>query len=110
VGHYRRALGFALPYWKRLGFVLFVSMFATLLGLAQPYFLKVLIDDAFLAQNFSLLVRVSLLLFAVSIASVVLNAISGYRYRLSPSSNIVTAFLCEDPVGRHPLEIERRRV
>ena len=55
-------------------------MFATLLGLAQPYFLKVLIDDAFLAQNFPLLVRVSLLLFAVSVVSVVLNAISGYRY------------------------------
>ena len=80
MGHYRRALGFALPYWKRLGFVLVVSMFATLLGLAQPYFLKVLIDDAFLAQNFPLLVRVSLLLFAVSVVSVVLNAISGYRY------------------------------
>ena len=48
---YRRALGFALPYWKRLGFVLLVSMFATLLGLAQPYFLKILIDDAFLAGD-----------------------------------------------------------
>ena len=73
MGLYRRALGFALPYWRRLGFVLSVSIFATLLGLAQPYFLKVLIDDAFLASDFEFLVKVSALLFVVSIASVVLN-------------------------------------
>ncbi len=79
-GLYRRALGFAVPYWKRLGFVLFVSMFATLLGLAQPYFLKILIDDAFLAQDFDLLLKISGGLFIVSVASVVLNAFSGYRY------------------------------
>lgn len=79
-GLYRRALGFVIPYWKRLGFVLFVSMFATLLGLAQPYFLKLLIDDAFLASDFGLLLRISVALFAVSVASVVLNAFSGYQY------------------------------
>jgi ATP-binding cassette subfamily B protein len=77
---YRRALGYAVPYWKKLGLVLFVSMLGTLLGLAQPYFLKVLIDDAFLARDFGLLTRLSLLLFLVSIASVVLNSVSGYRY------------------------------
>lgn len=77
---YRRALAFALPYWKRLGFVLFVSMVATLLGLAQPYFLKILIDDAFAAGNFSLLVRLSAFLFLVSVTSVVLNSLSSYRY------------------------------
>lgn len=77
---YRRALGFASPYWKRLGLVLFVSMVATVLGLAQPYFLKILIDDAFAAQNFPLLVRVSALLFLITVTSVVLNSISGYRY------------------------------
>ncbi len=77
---YRRALGYAFPYWKKLGLVLFVSMLGTLLGLAQPYFLKILIDDAFLARDYGLLVRVSALLFAVSILSVVLNSVSGYRY------------------------------
>ena len=77
---YRRALVFALPYWRGLGFVLFVSMLGTLLGLAQPYFLKVLIDDAFLARDFHLLLTVSLLLFAVSISSVLLSSLSGYRY------------------------------
>jgi ATP-binding cassette subfamily B protein len=77
---YRRALGYAFPYWKKLGLVLFVSMLGTLLGLAQPYFLKVLIDDAFLAGNYGLLVRISVALFLVSILSVVLNSLSGYRY------------------------------
>ncbi len=77
---YRRALGYAFPYWKKLGLVLFVSMLGTLLGLAQPYFLKILIDDAFLAGDHDLLVRISALLFLVSILSVVLNSVSGYRY------------------------------
>ena len=77
---YRRALGYAFPYWKKLGLVLSVSMLGTLLGLAQPYFLKILIDDAFLAGDYDLLVRISALLFAVSILSVVLNSVSGYRY------------------------------
>jgi len=79
-GLYRRALGYAFPYWKKLGLVLGVSMLGTLLGLAQPYFLKILIDDAFLAGNYGLLVRISALLFLVSIVSVVLNSVSGYRY------------------------------
>jgi ATP-binding cassette subfamily B protein len=79
-GLYRRALRFVYPYWRRLGFVLFVSTLGTLLGLAQPYFLKILVDDAFLAGNYSLLVRVSLLLFLVSIVSLALNGISSYRY------------------------------
>jgi ATP-binding cassette subfamily B protein len=77
---YRRALGYAFPYWKKLGLVLSVSMLGTLLGLAQPYFLKILIDDAFLAGNYGLLVRISVALFLVSIVSVVLNSFSGYRY------------------------------
>ena len=77
---YRRALSYAFPYWRKLGLVLSVSMLGTLLGLAQPYFLKILIDDAFLARDFRLLVRMSILLFAVSLLSVALNAVSGYRY------------------------------
>jgi ATP-binding cassette, subfamily B, bacterial len=79
-GLYARATRFVLPYWKRLGVVLGVSMLGTLLGLAQPYFLKILIDDAFLAGNYTLLVRLSALFFAVSIASIVLNSFSSYRY------------------------------
>jgi ATP-binding cassette subfamily B protein len=79
-GLYRRALRYAVPYWKKMGLVLFVSMLGTVLGLAQPYFLKLLIDDAFLAGNYRLLVQVSLLLFLVSILSAVLNGVSSYRY------------------------------
>jgi ATP-binding cassette subfamily B protein len=77
---YRRALSYAVPYWKKLGLVLLVTMLGTLLGLAQPYFLKILIDDAFLAGDYTLLVRISVLLFLVSVLSVVLNSLSGYRY------------------------------
>ncbi len=77
---YRRALAFVVPYWRRLGLVLAISMVATLLGLAQPYFLKLLIDDALLSRNFSLLFWISVGLFAVSIVGFLLNTLSSYRY------------------------------
>jgi ATP-binding cassette subfamily B protein len=77
---YRRALRFAIPYWRRLGLVLAVSILGTLLGLAYPYFLKILIDDAFLARDYSLLVRLSVALSIVSVVSIVLNSLSSYRY------------------------------
>lgn len=75
-----RALAFAVPYWKKLGFVLGVSFASTLLSLAQPYFLKVIIDDAFIQGNFALLVWVSVGFFCVSLTSLVLGSYSSYRY------------------------------
>jgi len=77
---YRRALDFALPYWRKLGFVLAVSVASTLLSLAQPYFLKVVIDDAFLQGDFEILVWISLAFFVVSLASLLLGTYSSYRY------------------------------
>jgi len=55
-------------------------MLATLLGLAQPYFLKILIDDAFVAGSLETLIWVAVGLFAVTVASLGLNALSTYRY------------------------------
>ena len=77
---YRRALGFVTPYLRRLGLVLAVSIAATLLGLSQPYFLKFLIDDALLSRNVVMLIQISAALFGVSVVSLLLNALSSYRY------------------------------
>lgn len=77
---YRRALGFVLPYWRKLSVVLALSVVATLAGLAPPYFLKLLIDEALLARDFSFVVGVSLALFGVSLGSFLLNAVSSYSY------------------------------
>jgi ATP-binding cassette subfamily B protein len=77
---FRRAAAWVVPYWRRLGLVLALSTLATLAGLAQPYFLKILIDDALLAGDFGFLVSVSLALFAISLAGFLVNAFSSYRY------------------------------
>ncbi len=76
----QRILEFVLPYWKRLALVLILGTIATLSGLAQPYFTKLLIDDALLQGDFSLLVWISLAMLAVMALSYALNAWTGYRY------------------------------
>ncbi len=77
---YRRALRFILPYWRKLSLVLALSILATLAGLAPPYFLKLLIDQALLGRDFGFVVGVSLALFGVSLGSFLLNAVSSYSY------------------------------
>ena len=45
---YKRAMAYIAPYWPRLLPVVAVSLFATALGLTQPYISKLLIDNALL--------------------------------------------------------------
>jgi ATP-binding cassette subfamily B protein len=71
---------FILPYWRQLLLVLVFGTIATLSGLAQPYFTKVLIDDALLQSNFNLLVWISLAMLALMAFSYALNAWTGYQY------------------------------
>jgi hypothetical protein len=53
---YQRALRFVLPHWKRLAGVTLIGLFATAIGLAQPYFSKLLIDSALLRRDMRALV------------------------------------------------------
>src|SRR5262245_13970367 len=71
---------FILPYWRSLTIILVLGAVATLSGLAQPYFTKLLIDDALLLGNFRLLVWISLGMLGVTVLSYVLNSWTGYRY------------------------------
>src|SRR6185295_5899862 len=48
---YRRIFAYIAPYWRRLALVFALSMVSTLLGLAQPYITKLLIDEALLQRN-----------------------------------------------------------
>jgi ATP-binding cassette subfamily B protein len=83
---YRRALGFVVPYWPRLVFVLLSGTAATGFGLLQPYISKLLIDDALLKRNFRMLLVVSALMFGVTVLGFVLNIFSSYQYvRVSAS-------------------------
>jgi ATP-binding cassette subfamily B protein len=77
---YRRALIYVLPYWRRLAVVLIISLLSTLLGLAQPYIAKLLIDEALLRRSLRALVTVAILMIVVTVFGFVFNILSSYRY------------------------------
>ena len=80
VGQYRRALAYIAPYWRKLGLVMAVSLFATAIGLVQPYISKLLIDEALLRKNFRALVMVAALMVVVTVVGFALNIFSSYQY------------------------------
>ncbi len=77
---YRRIFAFIVPYWRRLTLVFALSMVSTLLGLAQPYITKLLIDEALLQRNMRALITVAVLMVVVTVAGFALNIVSSYRY------------------------------
>src|SRR5215831_6254534 len=89
---------FIFPYWRSLTLILVLGAVATLSGLAQPYFTKLLIDDALLHRNFALLVSISLGMLGVTALSYALNAWTGYRY-MKVSADILFNMRCA--VYRH---------
>lgn len=77
---YRRIFVYILPYWRRLTLVLVLSLVSTLLGLAQPYITKLLIDEALLRKNMQALTTVAALMVVVTVLGFALNIASSYRY------------------------------
>src|SRR5258707_1304223 len=77
---YRRALVYVAPYWRGLLLVLVLGLFSTVVGLAQPYISRLLIDDALLRHNARALGQIAILMVLVSVAGYVLNTVSSYRY------------------------------
>jgi ATP-binding cassette subfamily B protein len=76
----RRALGYVAPYWRRLVLVLLLSLLGTALSLVVPMLSKALVDQALIGRNVGALVRIVLAFAALSVASFVLNVVSGLRY------------------------------
>ena len=66
---YRRIFAFIVPYWRRLTLVFALSMVSTLLGLAQPYITKLLIDEALLQRNMRALVTVTTTINTATVTS-----------------------------------------
>ena len=77
---YKRVLAFVTPHWRRLALVLALGLVSTLLGLAQPYITKLLIDEALLSRDMSALVTVAVLMVVVTVLGFALNIFSSYRY------------------------------
>ncbi|WP_263383080.1 ABC transporter ATP-binding protein [Granulicella arctica] len=84
---YRRAFTFVAPYWRGLLAVLTLGLFSTLVGLAQPYISRLLIDDALVRHNLHELWKIALAMIVITIVGLGVNACSTYCYtRLSAES------------------------
>jgi len=79
-GEYGRLKCFVQPYAGRLAGILGISLVATLLGLAQPFISKLLIDGALLRRDWTALWHVAALMFLATVAGFALNILSSYQY------------------------------
>ncbi|HXI29919.1 MAG TPA: ABC transporter ATP-binding protein [Vicinamibacterales bacterium] len=77
---FRRAIGYVVPYWRRLALVVALSGVSTALSLALPYLSKLLVDRALVGRDAAALYRTVGLFALASVASFVLTAITGLRY------------------------------
>jgi len=80
LAQYRRAFVYVAPYWRGLLLVLLLGLFSTVVGLAQPYISRLLIDDALLRRNMNALIEIAILTVVVTVLGFVLNILSSYRY------------------------------
>ncbi|HCO14158.1 MAG TPA: ABC transporter, partial [Gemmatimonadetes bacterium] len=78
--HLRRALDYVRPYWGALVPVVLVSILSTGLSLVLPYLSKVLVDDAILGRDLTLLFQIVGLVIVIPLVSFGLNVFSGMRY------------------------------
>lgn len=77
---YLRLWPWLKPYAPRLGLVLLASLIATGLTLAQPLISKLMIDEALLKRDWSMLVRIAGLMVGVTVGGFAVNALVSYRY------------------------------
>src|SRR5262249_10634925 len=77
---FRRAIGYVVPYWRRLSLVVALSGVSRGLSLALPYLSKQLVDRALVGRDLAALYRTVALFALASIASFVMTAITGLRY------------------------------
>jgi len=77
---FRRALGYLVPYWRRLALVGLLSGLNTAVTLTLPYLTKMLVDGALIGRDLRSLYWTVGLFAAASIAGFALTAITGLRY------------------------------
>ena len=77
---FRRALAYVAPYWRRLVPVVVLSLASTGTALLVPLLSRALIDDALLAGDGALLVRIVAAFVGLTALGFLLNVASGLRY------------------------------
>jgi ATP-binding cassette subfamily B protein len=81
-----RLEGFVRPYAGQLTVIVLLGLVGSLMGLAQPYLSKYLVDNALVHRDMRALVVCAGLMFAATIAGFAMSYVSGYGYtRLSSS-------------------------
>ena len=78
--HFRRALTYLRPYWRRLTLVLLLSLASTGFSLLIPLLSQRLVDDAILGADRDALRLVVLAFVALTVVGFGLNVWSGLRY------------------------------
>jgi len=77
---YIKFLKYLKPYWFK-EIVLLILMCVTSAGtLASPYILKIIIDDVFPAKDFTLLIKILLILVGINIVRLTVGYISDYLH------------------------------
>ncbi len=76
----RRGFGYVRPFRGRLTVILGLNLVGTALALYVPFLTRGLVDDALLGQDRNALTRIVGLFAGVTVASFVLNFVSGIRY------------------------------
>ena len=77
---FRRALAYVAPYWRRLVPVVLLSLASTVTSLLVPLLSRALIDDALLAGDSAMLVRIVAAFVGLTALGFLLNVASGLRY------------------------------
>lgn len=84
---YRRAFAFVAPYWRGLVAVIVLGLLSTVVGLAQPYISRLLIDDALMRRNLHALWQIAIAMLVITVIGFFVNAVSSYTYtKLSAAS------------------------
>jgi ATP-binding cassette subfamily B multidrug efflux pump len=110
----RRLLGYLRPYTVQVGVALAAIIGASALQLAQPYLLKVAIDDYIARGDLSGMAQLSLLFLAILVASFALEFVQTYTMQMTGQrimfdlrmrifghlQRIDVAFYDRNPVGR----------
>ena len=77
-----RFLSYLKPYWDKETVLFFLMISGSVAGLASPYILKLILDNALPARDFDYLVNILLVLFTINIARIVITFVSDYLYEL----------------------------
>jgi ABC-type multidrug transport system fused ATPase/permease subunit len=75
-----RVLQFVVPYWRKLVIIFFLTISATVFGLAYPLFAQVLIDDVLLGGNTKWLLWIALGMFGVTMLGLLFGVLNRYLY------------------------------